>query len=163
MAEIPSLVHDGFVLSQSMAILLYLDEIKASPLLFPKDLKLRHKVIQFCENINSGIQPIQNLRVLNALGTEFSANQADKSRWAAYWIHKGLAALELSLENTAGTYCFGGELTAADVFLAPQVYNAKRFSVDLNEFPILKRVYLEVEKLKAFEDALPEKQPDFTG
>ena len=158
--EVPTLVHGGFNLSQSMAILQYLDSIQAEPPLFPNDLKTRSKVIQFCEIINSGIQPIQNLSVLAELKDRFGAVDKDIQSWCAAWITRGFEGLEKMLEGTAGTHCFAGKVTAADLFLIPQVYNALRFKVDMSHFPIIERVYEKAMTMDAFQLAEPSRQID---
>ena len=158
--EVPTLIHGEFHLSQSMAILEYLDAICPKPRLFPVDHRQRSRVLQFCEMINSGIQPIQNLSVLQELQDRFKADQRDIQSWCAAWIVRGFEGMEKMLESTAGTHCFSGELTAADLFLIPQVYNAKRFKVNMAKFPIIKRVYNRAMDMEAFQLADPSRQID---
>ncbi|MCB0385613.1 MAG: maleylacetoacetate isomerase [Bdellovibrionales bacterium] len=158
--EVPTLVHGSFRLAQSMAIVEYLDQVSPSPLLFPKDRQRRALVTQFCEIINSGIQPIQNLSVLQELKSRFSASEKDIQDWCRDWISRGFEGAEAMLRETAGSHCFAGEVTAADVFMVPQVYNAQRFNVDLSAFPILDRVYRNAMTIDSFQLAEPSRQID---
>ncbi|MCB0390858.1 MAG: maleylacetoacetate isomerase [Bdellovibrionales bacterium] len=160
MGEVPCLIHNGLALSQSMAIFNFLDSMYPDKPLFPADHFKRAKVIEFCEHINAGIHPIQNLKVLRKLEREFNVNQEDKNKWAAYWIVRGFQALENILQTTSGSFCFGEDITAADMFLCPQVYNANRFGVDMTLFPIIEKIEQNCLKLDAFRNAYPGVQPD---
>lgn len=156
LAQVPFLVHGDKKLSQSMAILYYLDTIAEEPVLFPKESYQAAKVISFCEVINSFTQPLQNLKVLK----EIESFGQDKKQWAKTWITKGLVALEEMVQETSGKYCFGDHLTATDVLLVPQMYNARRFGVDETKIPTLTRIDSHCSKLEVFQKAHPEKQPD---
>lgn len=158
--EVPCLVHQGRALAQSVAILSYLDELGASPRLFPGAPMDRARVLQFCENINAGIHPLQNLKVLKRLQSQWGAGEAETNQWAAHWIRRGFEGLEKFLEATAGTYCFGGQLTAADLFLVPQAFNAHRYGVSLTAFPHIRRIVTTCLGLDAFRKAHPYRQPD---
>jgi maleylacetoacetate isomerase len=160
MAEVPTLVHKNRALSQSMAILLYLDSEFSNVPLFSSDSFLKAQMIQFCEMINSGIHPIQNLKVRQELGKRFGLSADGQASWCAYWIERGFGAIEKSLEKTAGTYCFNDQVSAADMFLIPQVFNARRYQVDLTRFPLIKSVDEACAKLTAFQKAHPSQQPD---
>ncbi|KAA0185712.1 Maleylacetoacetate isomerase MaiA [Fasciolopsis buskii] len=121
--ELPALLIDGVVLTQSLPIIEYLEETRGSrgvPLL-PKDPVKRAHVRRLSEIINSGIQPMQNRSVMRELPPE-----VDRDKWAGIWISRGFRALEKELETLAGRYCVGDELSMADLCLAPQVYNAHR-------------------------------------
>lgn len=157
--QVPTLIHNGKNISQSMAIIQYLDDIITNPRLFPTTPLEKAQVIQFCEIINSGIQPLHNVSVAEKLGY-FGLDEKSKVEWNAYWIDKGLAALEAILKETAGTYSFGGKVTAADIFLVPQVVSARRFGGHPDNFPTLMRVFENCNKLDAFKNAEPTKQPD---
>lgn len=158
-AEVPTLVHDGYTLSQSMAIVEYLDQVQPEPRLIPLDPKKGGKVRQFCENINSGIQPLQNLKTVAYLEKEFGFTTEQKEKWMHHWMLLNLQTLESSL-NGSGTYCFGGEVTAADVFLIPQLFAVKRFGVSLDSYPNIRRIEENCLKLEAFKKAYPLSQPD---
>jgi maleylacetoacetate isomerase len=158
--EVPVIVHNGRSLSQSMAIIQYLENVNPALPLFPQDPFDRAQVVRLCEMVNSGIHPVQNLKVLKELETRFGLDTAGKQAWAKFWIERGLASLEKALESCAGTYSFGGEFSAADAFLVPQVFGAKRYQVDLIQFPIVKRVYERCLQLPAVRTAHPAHQPD---
>lgn len=158
--EVPTLVHQGKSLSQSVAILDYLDAVRPEPRLFPKDPFGRAVVLQACEIVNSGTQPLMNLRVLNELGTRFGADQAGKDEWVRHWVRYGLESLEGFLKPRSGKFSFGDELTAADCFVIPQLFGADRFQVDLSPYPTLRRIRENCEALDAFKKAAPAVQPD---
>ena len=139
-----------------MAILYYLETLSPKPSLFPKDPFKKAQVISFCEIINSFTQPLQNLKVLSKI-EEFGE---DKIKWGRDWISQGLESLEQMAQKTSGTYCFGEELTAADLCLIPQMYNARRFKVDESKLPCLKKIDSHCLHLEAFKKSLPENQPD---
>ncbi len=160
MGHVPVLEHDGFVISESVAILDYLDTLAPSKRLFPADPRARATVLQICELINSGIQPLQNLKVLKELKTVHGFDEDRVQAWTRRWINSGLESLEKVLARTAGTYCFGGELTAADCFVIPQCFASRRFGVKTEDFPIIARIEKACLALPAFEKAHPAKQPD---
>lgn len=157
--QVPTLVHNGKALGQSMAIVQYLDDVSPSTPLFPNDPFEKARVIQFCEIINSGIQPLHNLAVTDDLGRR-GLDEKARGEWVIHVISKGLSALESFLKDTAGTYCFGGQLTAADAFLVPQVFSAKRFNTPTDQYPNVMRVFENCCKLEAFKNAEPMNQPD---
>ena len=169
-SQVPSLKHGEKVLTQSLPILLYLEDVKPKPALLPQDSFKRAEVLSFCEMINSGIQPLQNLSVLNELDSRF---KADKKEWSKHWIEKGLLACEKFLKSSVSnssnnssndsfnSYCFSNELSLADLFLIPQIYNANRFGVDMKTLPLLQKINEHCLGLEAFQKALPENQPDF--
>ncbi len=143
-------------LSQSVAICELLNERYPEPPLLPPSLEGRATVRQLVEVVNAGIQPLQNLRVLQ----ELSAAGMDRDEWGARWIERGFIALETMLQETAGAYAFADELTLADVFVVPQVYNARRFGVKMSRFPTIERVDAACAALPAFAAAAPDRQPD---
>lgn len=159
MKHVPALVHGDMILSESMAILKYLDSLNESPRLFPKDSKGEAKVIQICELINSGIQPLQNLKVLQHLET-LGVDKEGQKQWVLKWVNSGLSALEQILETTAGTHCFGNEWTAADCFLIPQVFSVRRFGFDPKGFKNIHRICSGLENHPAVQKAHPANQPD---
>ena len=121
LAEVPCLIHGDFTLTQSMAILGYLDRLKAEPALFPDDPRQEARVIQLCEIVNAGTQPLQNSAVLKALGERYAQEMEGRIDWARHWIGRGLAALEAKVRETAGRFCVGDRLTAVEVKLGPTV------------------------------------------
>ena len=161
--EVPTLEIDGLVLRQSLAIIEYLDETRPGPVaLLPKGAAERAQVRELCAVIASGIQPVQNLRVLRKVMGFFEGDEkaAKKVEWGQWVISKGFTALEKLLEATAGKYCFGDDITLADLCLVPQIYNAGRFKVDMGPFPIIDRVGKELNQHPAFIAAAPDKMPD---
>jgi maleylacetoacetate isomerase/maleylpyruvate isomerase len=158
--EVPTLVHNGRALSQSFAIIEYLDELVPDPKLLPLGAFERAKVRQICEHINCGIHPIANLKIQQYLTREFRATEEQKNQWVTFWITQGMDALELLLTKTAGTFAFGDSLTIADLFVVPQVFSSKRFGVTLEKYPIIRRVNEAAMKLEAINKAHPHLQPD---
>jgi maleylacetoacetate isomerase len=160
MRQVPTLVMDGVTLTQSLPIIEYLEETRpSSKSLLPKDPLKRAQARQIAEIINSGIQPLQNLAVIN-LVAEYTGEEAKKATWLVHWITLGLQGLERTLSQTAGKFCVGDDVTIADLCLIPQVYSATRFGVDLGPFPIISRVAAECNKLEAFKVADVSCQPD---
>jgi maleylacetoacetate isomerase len=157
---VPTLVDGEVVLSQSMAIMEYLEEkFDHSPLL-PTNVTQRAQVRSMAQDIGCDIHPLNNLRILKYLKGELNVTDEAKSAWYAHWIQTGFAALEAKLKNTAGKYCFGDEVTMADLCLIPQLYNAHRFAISLADFPIIRRVERSCNEHPAFITAAPENQPD---
>lgn len=160
MEQVPTLVIDGSTLTQSLPIIEYLEETRPDkPKLLPSDAVARHQARAIAEMINSGIQPVQNLSVLQHLA-KITNDDSQKSSWGLYWIEKGLKAVEQALQTTAGKYCVGNDVTIADLALVPQVYNAKRFKVEMSQFPTITRIVEELVTLDAFKAADPTAQPD---
>jgi maleylacetoacetate isomerase len=155
MQVLPALEIDGNVLTQSLAIIEYLEETVPEPALLPKSPVHRAQVRAIAMAIACDIQPVQNLRVLKKMG------DADaKNAWGKDVIQRGFVAVEAMFEKCAGKYCFGDNVTLADVCLVPQVYNAKRFEVDMSQFPIISRIDAALSDLPEFKKAHPSRQPD---
>lgn len=159
---LPSLEIDGHTISESLAIVRYLDQTRPDPLLVPEDPYLGAKAWQLAELVNAGIQPIQNLRVMQELGNQFGAEGDARKAWSKHWITRGFEALESFLVDIPGVFCVGDEVTVADICLVPQVYNARRFGVDMGRFPHIMAAEAELSQFDAFERARPENQPDAT-
>ncbi len=159
---VPTLVDDGFTLSQSMAILEYLEEKYPNSSLLPTDTKSRALVRQLCQVICADTHPLNNLRVLNYLSDSLAVNADDKVSWYHHWLEKGFKAYDeiLKLNLYRGDYSIGRELSLADVCLIPQLYNARRFNFDLKLFPRLVEIEQKCLTLRLFDSAIPEKQPD---
>lgn len=161
LAQVPVLAVEGLdghvrYLSQSLAILGFLDALVPAPPLWPADPWARAQATQLAEVVNAGIQPLQNLGVLRRvkeLGGEAPV-------WARDVIGEGLTALQAMAEATAGRFVVGDEVTVADLCLVPQLYNARRFDLDLSPFPTLTRVEAACAVLPAFQAAHPDRQPD---
>jgi maleylacetoacetate isomerase len=158
--QVPTLVHKGRAIGQSMAIIDYLDQIHPEPVLFPKDPYQRARVVPACEIINSGCQPLMNLSVFQELEKRYLADQTKKNEWASHWITEALKAYESFILPHAGSYSFGHSVTAADCFLIPHLTNATRFKVDLDKYPTLRRIKESCANLTPFQRATPDVQPD---
>lgn len=161
MGHVPALDHEGFLIAESVAIIEYLDAMYANKPLFLPHPKERARILQVCELINSGIQPLQNLKVNQFLEKDLGHAKSDVDRWNQHWITRGLASLERMLQSSAGTYCFGGQFTAADCFLIPQCFSSRRFGVQIEQFPVISRIEEACLKTEFVEQAHPKNQPDF--
>ncbi len=160
---VPSLVlEDGTVLTQSMAILEYLEEMYPEPALLPEKSSDRSYVRALCQSIASDIHPVDNLRVLSYLTGELGVDGDQKMTWYKHWITLGFDAIEKTLKQSglAGDFCFGDTPTFADICLVPQVYNARRFDMDLSVYPLIAGIDENCLKLDEFVGAQPEKQGD---
>lgn len=160
---VPALVDGGQVLTQSIAIIEYLDETHPNPPLLPKDALGRARVRAMALAIACDIHPLQNTRVMKYLEAEFKADEAARKQWIGRWVTEGFAALEtlIAVSGGAGKCCCGDTPTMADILLAPQMFSARRFGVDVDQFKTLVRIDAHLQTLKAFQDAHPSKQPDF--
>jgi maleylpyruvate isomerase len=157
---VPTLVHGSVVITQSMAIIEYLDELYKDPPLLPKGVADRAWVRSVAQAIACDVHPLNNLRVLRYLVNDLAVTEKAKLDWYRHWCVEGLTALEAMISPHAGMYCFGDTLTLADVMLIPQLANARRFDVDLTPFPTLMRIEATCARLDAFEKAQPARQPD---
>lgn len=157
---VPTLVHNGNVLSQSFAIIEYINEIIPEPPFFPSIPLERAKVRQICEHINCEIHPIANLKVQQYLVHEFNFTEEQKTKWIQHWIKEGMDALEQLLSKTAGYHAHRDSVTVADIFVIPQVFSAKRFGLTLENYPTIARVNENAMKIPAFNQAHPHVQPD---
>ncbi|HRO65981.1 MAG TPA: maleylacetoacetate isomerase [Pseudobdellovibrionaceae bacterium] len=158
--EVPALKHGNLVISQSLPLLEYLDEIHPAPAIYPKHPGDRAQVRQFCENINSYMHPVCNLKILQYLEANHGYDLKAKEAWISHWQTPGFTALERLLERHAGKFCYGDDVTAADICLIPMMFSARRFHVDLSPFPILNRIDRECQKIEAFKKAHPLRQVD---
>jgi len=161
-ALVPTLEDAGQRLTQSLAIIEYLDETRPNPPLLPKDPPGRARVRSLSMLISSEIHPVNNLRVLQHLKRTLGQNEDGVNAWYRHWIGDGLAKFEADLSNgkTAGKFCYGDTPTMADCCLVPQVFNAQRYRCDTAAYPATMRVFAECMKLEAFDRAQPSKQPD---
>ena len=159
---VPTLLDGERVLTQSMAILEYLDETRPQPSLLPADAAGRARVRALAQVVGCDIHPIGNLRVLQWIGSQFNADDEQKSVWMRHWVSTGLHALETMLASSkdTGRYCHGDTPGLADACLVPQVYNARRWKVPLGDYPTILRIDATCATLDAFHNAMPEQQPD---
>lgn len=159
---VPALEHDGTVLTQSLAIVEYLEERFPEPPLLPGAPRDRAWVRALAQVVACDIHPINNLRVLQVLENDLALDDEARAAWARRWIEDGFAALEALLKDDprTGRHCFGDRPTLADVCLTPQVFNSQRFGVRLDRYPTLARIHENCMRLPAFRDQAPERQPD---
>ncbi|KAI3680214.1 hypothetical protein L2E82_50599 [Cichorium intybus] len=160
MGHVPALMDGDILLSDSYAIILYLEEKYPKHPLLPQDLAKKAINYQAANIVCSSIQPLLSLPVMNYIGENVGPEA--KLSWVQKQAGKGFTALEKLLKDHAGKYATGDEIYLADVFLAPQVIGlSQRFNFDMSEFPLLSRLSEEYKYVKAIQDAMPEKQPDF--
>jgi len=159
---IPSLQHGDRILHQSLAILEYLDETWPEPPLLPASAAGRAQVRALAQMVACDIHPLNNLRVLQYLDRELHQPQTARDAWMQHWMHTGFAALETLLAQTTaqGDFCTGQFPTLADCCLIPQLYNARRFGINLADYPRLTDIETACLALPAFHAATPEQQPD---
>jgi maleylacetoacetate isomerase len=162
-ARLVPLLKDGdAVLTQSLAIIEYLDETHPEPPLLPRDALGRARVRALAYDIACEIHPLNNLRVLRYLVHDLKLSDEDKNRWYRHWVETGLEAVERQLARnpTGGRFCHGDAPTLADIALVPQIFNAQRFDCRLEHVPTVMRVFEACMQLDAFEQTRPEKCPD---
>lgn len=160
--RVPFFVDEGVTLSQSMAILEYLEERYPIPTLLPGSMGQKARIRQICALMTSDIHPLNNLSVLRYLKETLGQTEETVNDWYTHWILRGFAALEQQLEGAhwKGPYLMGDKVTLADVCLVPQIWNARRFDVDLKSVPSLVAIDEALNALPAFQAARPDKQPD---
>jgi maleylacetoacetate isomerase len=159
---IPALAHDGHLITQSLAIIEYLDEIVPEPPLLPKTPYERARVRALAYAVACDIHPVNNLRVNQHLVKAFAADIEAQLAWQWHWIRTGFDALETMLATSplTGVFCHGDTPTIADIVLIPQVANARRVRLDIGTWPTIARIEAQALKHPAFEAALPKNQPD---
>ena len=155
---VPMLVIDGHRLTQSLAIINYLDVRYPNQPLIPASAAERAHVVAMAMTIACDIHPLNNLRVLNYLKSDLGRSQDEVDAWYAHWIIEGLGPLEAMAKPRAGDFLFGNGPTGADICLVPQLYNARRFNVPLDDYPTLLRAEANAVKMQAFARAHPDKQ-----
>ncbi|MGL4635135.1 MAG: maleylacetoacetate isomerase [Beijerinckiaceae bacterium] len=160
---VPALEADGHLLTQSLAIIEWLDETQAGPRFLPDNAFDRAYVRSLALSIACDIHPLQNLRVLNHVRDAYGQDQAGMFAWGRHFVSLGLNGLEaqINASGKAGKFCFGDTPTLADICLVPQMFSARRFSVDTSQLTTLNRIHAHCETLPAFQAAHPERQPDF--
>ena len=160
---VPSLEwSDGTVLTQSMAIMEFLDENAPGPALLPSDSHGRARVRSICQIIGCDIHPLNNLRVLKAIEHRFGADEQASSDWFRHWVVEAFGPLEKMLKGSShtGRYCHGNTPSMADIALVAQVINNRRFGISLEAYPVIERIVNACLDIPAFERALPQHQPD---
>ncbi len=153
--------HRSEIITQSSAMIEYLEEAFPQPALLPINLTERAYVRTLTQIIACDMHPINNLRVLRYLEGHFDCDDTENLRWYHHWLTNGFSAIETLLINKGSNhYCYGEQITLADAYLIPQVYNALRFKFDMTSYPAVNRIYQHCIQLPAFFDAAPEQQPD---
>ena len=160
-ALLPTLeLDDGKRLTQSLAIIEWLEENHPTPPLLPKESMARARVRSLAYLVASEIHPLNNLRVLQHLKRALNQTQEQIDTWYRYWIADGLAKLEAELAGSSSKFCHGDSPSLADCCLVPQIFNAKRYNSDLTPYPTTMRMFENCMKVEAFDRAQPSKQPD---
>ena len=155
---VPMLEIDGHRLTQSLSIMVYLDQVYPEQPLMPRDPVDGAHVRAMALTIACDIHPLNNLRVLKYLSNELGLPQEERDTWYMHWIREGLPALETLAKPAAGKFLFGDEPTVADICLVPQLYNARRYNVPLDDFPTLLRADANAQQIEAFAAAHPDRQ-----
>jgi len=161
-ALVPTLEDNGRILTQSLAIIEYLEETHPNPPLLPKEPADKALVRSMALVIACEVHPIQNLRVLNYVKATYNQTDEQVNKWAQHWIDLGLAALQemIVAQPKRGKFCFGDVPTLADVCLIPQLGNARRYGCDLSKYPTILEIEKNCNAIPAFANAAPDKQPD---
>jgi maleylpyruvate isomerase len=157
---VPVLETDGHYLTQSLAIIEWLEETHPAPALLPRDPLGRARVRSLAYMIACEVHPLNNLRVLGQLTTQFGADEAGQKAWFTHWVTLTFDALESQLAQSPGTFCHGEQPTLADICLYAQVWNNQRFDIALNPWPNIARIFTALDAIPAFRDAAPPNQPD---
>ena len=155
---VPSLIHEGRIISQSLAIIDYLEAYYPEPALLPIDPYNRANVNYLALIIACDMHPLNNLRVLNQLKAQFNADETLVMQWYYHWLQSGFEAFEAKLKtlDRSEPVCFGDNLSLADLCLIPQVYNAKRFNFPMDDYPIINEIDAYCGQLPAFKNAAPD-------
>jgi len=156
---VPLWIEGDFHLAQSLAIIEYLDETHPTPPLLPRDPRERAIAREIALTVASDIHPIGNLRVLNRL-TDMGIDEAGRSAWSRHWITLGFDAVEARLNQLPGPFALGAQPTLADICIVPQVFNARRFGVDLAPYARIRGIEAAASGLDPFAAAAPDRQPD---
>lgn len=159
---VPTLIDGDRTLTQSLAIIEYLDERYPAPALLPHTPEARARVRSIAQLIACDIHPLNNRRVLVYLKNELALHKQQRDNWYRHWVVAGFRPLEQSLSTSdeTGSFCHGDTPTLADICLVPQIFNAKRYEIDLHPYPTLLRIFANCMQLEAFDRSQPSKQPD---
>lgn len=155
---VPTLIDDQKIITQSLAIIEYLEDVHPTPALLPKDAFTKSFARSIAMIIAADIHPLNNSGVLKYLTNTFKISEEQKNEWYHHWIARGLAALEkkISTSNLSGDFCIGNTPSLADIFIVPQMYNAKRFECDTSPYPTLMRINEHCQQHPAFKKAWPQ-------
>ncbi|MBT6326690.1 MAG: maleylacetoacetate isomerase [Bdellovibrionales bacterium] len=159
-SQVPTLVIDNKVFSQSIPIIEYLDELYPDTKILPSDKDIKFKSQEVANIVSTYIQPLQNLSTMQYLIKNFKISDQQKMDWSRNWIQKGFESIEVLLSKHSKKFTVSDQVTISDLLIVPQVYNAKRFNVDLTKFPLINKVTQELLQLDAFKVSHPHNQPD---
>lgn len=157
---VPALATESGLISQSLAIVEYIEKMHPTPPLFFKDPFQQSQAMAIALAISCDIHPLNNLKVLNYLTNILKISDAEKTNWYHHWIHEGFQPIEQILQQTSGDFCIDDNISVADICLIPQVYNAHRFKVDMSAYPIITKINQKVLSLEWAKQASPEEQSD---
>lgn len=159
---VPAMEDGGAIMTQSLALMEYLEEAYPGVPLLPADPVSRARVRSLALAVACDIHPIDNLRVLKYLTGTLNLSEEVKTQWYRHWVQEGFKGIEAQLarDSQTGAFCHGDTPTIADCCLAPQVFNAHRFQIDMSPYPTIARIHARCEELPAFANARPERQPD---
>jgi len=159
---VPTLETNSAVLTQSLAIMEWLDETQPGKPLLPVQADARAHVRAIAQTIACDIHPVNNLRVLTYLTRTLGVTEEQKNAWYLHWVEEGLMAVErlLATAGTQGSFCYGDTPTMADCCLVPQVFNARRFNCSMKHMPTIEGIVTACERLEAFQNAAPDRQID---
>ncbi len=157
---VPSLITESGLISQSLAIIEYIEKIHPTPPFFFKNPFQQSQAMAIALAISCDIHPLNNLKVLNYLTNVLKISDEEKTNWYHHWIHEGFKPIEQMLQQTSGDFCIGDNISVADICLIPQVYNANRFNVDISVYPTIKKINQKVLSLEWAKQASPEEQSD---
>lgn len=157
---VPALTTNQGTISQSLAIIEFLEKLHPAPPIWLQDAFFQAQAMSIALSICCDIHPLNNLRVLKYLKDSLEISEKQKNDWYHHWIHEGFLPLEKQLSQTASNFCIGNNLSIADICLVPQVYNAKRFAVDLSPYPIIKQINDHILSQNWTKMASPEEQSD---
>lgn len=162
-AMVPALKIGTRILTQSTAIIEWLEEHYPAPPLLPADDFSKAVSRSYAQVVACDIHPLNNLRVLDYIKVQFDQDEAAKRQWYQHWIHQGFSALETRLRSSSltGNFCIGDSPSMADIFLVPQVYNANRYQCDMEKYPVIRSINENCLKMKEFINAAPENQQDY--
>ena len=157
---VPTLVDGELILNQSLAIIDYIECKYPQKPLYPQSVEQRALVLALSQDVACEIHPVNNLRIQQYLAKELGVSDSEKLAWSHHWMAQGFAAIEEKLKHCSGAYCFGDQVTIADLCLVPQVYNARRFNLNMDPYPLISAIVDSCNLLPAFIDSMPENQTD---
>ncbi len=162
MEAVPTLIHDDFVLTQSLAIMEYLDDVVPQPALIFGTAAQKAYIRQITAIVSTDIHPLTNLRVLKYLASDLDADEQTKNQWYGHWARKGMIAVEATLRHRgwSGLYALGDQVSMADLAIVSQMYNMRRFKLKVDDLPLCCHIEANCMKIDALRKAAPEHQPD---